>query len=119
MNISRKAKQEIRSFIVRNGSKYCSAPIVLQNGNSKPHWAGKSFHYKNKSGNLIKYPNAYRKAWGKPIYVPSTIRIVVGKEWLKQLEIDLVQVKLSRERKTLVHRDLAKFALYFGESDRI
>lgn len=118
MNISTKAAKEIRSFAIRNtkGYYYTAAPILIEDGKSSPHWKGNSFHYENKSGERIIYPNVYRRAWGKPIYIASTRHIVVGKEWLKQLEIDLIQVELSRQRGRLVHRELAKFAFYFGES---
>lgn len=36
----------------------------------------------NKSGDIIHYPSAYRRAWGKPIYHVSTIEIAVGYQWL-------------------------------------
>jgi hypothetical protein len=61
----------------------------------------------------VHYPNAYRKAFGKPIYIKSSCRIVVGRSWLKQLEIDLIQVKLSRKRGKFVSQQLAKFIFYF------
>lgn len=49
--------------------------------------AGESWHYVNKSGDRICHPSAYRAAYGKPIYVPSTLVVVVGPRWiLKQLE---------------------------------
>jgi hypothetical protein len=113
MNISTEAKKEIRSLALRKERGSSSAPIVVEDSSAAPYWVGDSFHYENKSGDRIRYPNAYRRAWGKPIYVKSTRRIMVGKEWLKQLEIDLIQVKLSRRRGKLVRRDLAKFVFYF------
>lgn len=116
MKISKEAAKEIRSWAIRNtnGYSYSAAPIVIEEGNSSPHWGGASFHYENKSGDWIRHPNAYRRAWGKPIYVASTRHIVVGKLWLKQLEIDLLQVKLSHQAKRLVHRELAEFVFHFG-----
>lgn len=118
MKISVKASKEIRSFAMRNskGYSYSAAPIMIEEGKSSPRWSGSSFHYENKSGDLITYPNAYRRAWGKPIYIASTRHIIVGKEWLKKLEIDLIQVKLSRQQGRLVHRELAKFLFNFGDS---
>ena len=83
-------------------------------GKAFPRWAGSSYHFENKSGDRIWHPNAYRRAWGKPIYVASTRHIIVGKEWVKQLEIDLIQVKLARSRKRFVHRALANFIFNFG-----
>ena len=58
-----------------------TVPIELIDGESAPVVRGLSWHYTNKSGDLIYYPNAYRRAWGKPIYNCSTIRVEVGEEW--------------------------------------
>jgi len=119
MKITSKATKEIRSYAIRftNGYSYSAAPIVIEDGKTRPHWEGDSSHYENKSGDLIRHPNAYRKAWGKPIYIASTRHIVVGKDWVKQLEIDLLQIKLTRAKKNgrLASRELAKFIFYFGE----
>jgi hypothetical protein len=32
-------------------------------------------------GAPVRYPNAYRKAWGKPVYHLSTVRVEVGVDW--------------------------------------
>lgn len=56
-------------------------PIVIVDGDSAPTCKGTGYHYRNKSGDFIHSPNAYRRAWGKPIYYPSTQRIEVGMEW--------------------------------------
>ena len=68
----------IRKVAGCTGTTY---PIVIVDGDSAPTCKGKGWHYRNKSGDIIQYPNAYRRAWGKPIYYHSTIRIEVGKEW--------------------------------------
>ena len=107
MNISSTASKEIRSFALRKGTGCSTAPIIVKEGKFPPRWKGESFYYINKSGDLIRHPNAYRKAWGKPIYVPSSRHIIVGKDWLKQLEIDLIQVKLMHKRNKFVSRELA------------
>jgi hypothetical protein len=38
----------------------------------------------------------------------------VGKDFVKQLEIDLIQVKLSRKRGKFVAKELAEFIFNFG-----
>jgi hypothetical protein len=120
MKISRQAVKQIRSFALHHASGYgySAAAIVLEGGRSPPRWEGISFHFENKSGDLIRHPNAYRRAWGKPIYIASTRHIIVGKDWVKQLEIDLLQVKLTRAKKNgrLASRELAKFIFYFGDA---
>lgn len=116
MKISREAEKEIRSFAIRhaNGYVYTAAPITIEDGKLSPHWEGSSFHYETKGGRHIYHPSAYSKmGWSNMKYIPSTRHIVVGKEWLKKLEIDLIQVKLSRQRGKIVSRDLAKFMFYF------
>jgi hypothetical protein len=116
VKITTQAAKEIRSYAMRHarGYSYSSADIVIEDGNNPPRWEGHSYHFENKSGDLIRHPSAYRRNWGKPIYIASTRHIVAGKDWLKQLEIDLIQVKLSRQRKRFVGIELAKFIFNFG-----
>jgi len=64
------------------GAKATSYPIVVVKGADPPALKGKGWHYQNKSGDVIRYVNAYKRAWGKPIYVHSTRRIEVGSDWL-------------------------------------
>ena len=115
MKISTEASKEIRSFALKHASGYgyAAAPIVMVDGNSKPKWKGSSYCHTNKSGAIIHYPNAYRKTYGKPIYVASTRHIEVGQKWVMQLEIDLIQVRLSKVRQRFVGSELAEFAFYF------
>ena len=65
-------RQAIRKACGQEGTSY---PIEIVQGSD-------AAHYVNKSGDIIHHPNAYRRAWGKPIYVASTLRIVVGAKWL-------------------------------------
>jgi hypothetical protein len=64
------------------GAKCTNYPIVVVKGENPPALKGKSWHYVNKSGDVIRHVNAYKQAWGKPIYVRSTRRIEVGSDWL-------------------------------------
>ena len=118
MKISDQALKEIRSYIIRNDQSKAGscARFVIVNGKSPPIRKGSPGYYQTKTGKPVYYPNAYRRAWGKPIYVHSTKRIEVGKDWLKQLEIDLIQVKMSRERRKFVGQEIAKFVFNFGNS---
>lgn len=59
-----------------------NCPIEIIKGNNPPKLKGRSYYYTNKSGDEIRYPEAYRKAFGKPIYNSSTIRVEVGDNWL-------------------------------------
>ncbi len=77
-DVSRLLKKWIRE--VAGARNNC--PIVVVKGGSAPTLLGKSYHYVNKSGDIIRHPNAYKRAWGKPIYMPSTIRVEVGANWL-------------------------------------
>lgn len=66
-------------------SSQCS--INISDGSSPPTKSGRGSLYTNKSGHIIRYPNAYRRAWGKPIYQASTLKIEVGYEWLIQANL--------------------------------
>jgi hypothetical protein len=78
-NLSKLLRQLIRKSVLHSGS---NCPIKIIDGDSAPKLKGSSFHYENKRGDIIQHPNAYRKAWGKPIYIPSSKRIEVGANWI-------------------------------------
>jgi hypothetical protein len=59
-----------------------NCPIKIIQGGDAPSLKGHFYFWSNKSGDVIRYPNAYKRAWGKPIYNPSTIRVEVGSDWL-------------------------------------
>ena len=77
-NISILLKRLIRKSVGANNN----TPVHIIEGNMPPKLRGKIWHYTNKSGDIIHHPNAYRAAWGKPIYIRSTIRVEVGSDWL-------------------------------------
>jgi hypothetical protein len=116
MDISDRAKREIRSFAIKNTRTafYSAAPIEVVDGWAPPTFTGRGFRYQTKTGKPV-YPSAYRKAWGKPIYIHSTRRVVVGKKWLHQLETDILQLKLSEGRR-IVSRALVEFISNFGDA---
>jgi hypothetical protein len=43
---------------------------------------GSTWHYVTPAGYLVHYPNAYRRAFGRPQYVHSTYRLQVGSAWI-------------------------------------
>ena len=77
-DISRLLRKMIRGSVGANNS----CPILLVPGNFPPVIHGEGWHYRNKRGDRIWHPGAYRRAWGKPIYVSSTRRVEVGVGWL-------------------------------------
>jgi hypothetical protein len=113
IQISQEAKTQIRSLMYRKGYTHVSVPIEVIEGNEKPIYIGEEARYMTKSGKPVYYPQAYMRAWGKPIRIPSTHRIVVGRKWLSILEIDLLQLAMSKERGKLVDRSLAEFKFNF------
>lgn len=62
---------------------YNHVPIKFLDNCAPPVTKGNSFFFTNKRGDIIHYPNAYSRAWGKPIYHHSTVEVEVGKEWIK------------------------------------
>jgi hypothetical protein len=78
-DVSKLLKKWIREVA---GAKGTCCPIKVVIGNNPPTLKGRRWHYQNKSGDVIRYVNAYKRAWGKPIYVHSTRRIEVGSDWL-------------------------------------
>lgn len=59
-----------------------SVPVVVLAGEAPPCLTGARAHYRTPSGQLVRYPSAYRRAYGRPVYWPSTRRIEVGASWL-------------------------------------
>lgn len=90
-NLSKLIKKMLREAV----SARSNCPITIVNGNNPPKLKGRSYYYTNKSGHEIHHPSAYRKAWGKPIYHASTIRIEVGDDWLLS-QLTLKNIKLLK-----------------------
>jgi len=60
---------------------HTSMPVEVVEGDSAPSVAGESYYHTTPSGELCEYPSAYRKAFGRPVYHPSTRRVEVGADW--------------------------------------
>ncbi len=72
---------EFRRAARRAANAYSNCPVRITEGNQAPTVEGSRSYYTTPAGNLVSYPNAYRRHFGRPIYNPSTIRVVVGAEW--------------------------------------
>ena len=48
-----------------------------------PRTVGRSYHWVTPSGNPCPYPSAYRAHFGRPVYIASTRRVIVGETWLQ------------------------------------
>ena len=51
-------------------------------GGDAPHVAGRSYYWVTPGGRPVHYPAAYRRAYGRPVYRPSSRRVEVGVDWL-------------------------------------
>jgi hypothetical protein len=77
-NISLWIKRSLRKSV----GAHTTCPIHIILGSKAPSLKGESYYYSNKHGDRIWHPGAYRRAWGKPIYHSSTLRVEVGSDWL-------------------------------------
>ena len=82
INVNTDISSLLKKWIREIAGARNNCPVRIVKGDSPPTLLGKGYHYTNKSGNIIRHLNAYKKAWGKPIYVNSTIRVEVGADWL-------------------------------------
>lgn len=68
---------------------YFNCPVIIkQNSKQPPKKSGCGYYFTNKSGDIIHSPSAYRRAWGKPIYNKSTLRVTVGDKWIPKVKIN-------------------------------
>lgn len=60
-------------------------PVVLsESPGTPPKEVGDPWHFRTLGGTVIQYPSAYSKiGWSNMTYCPSTLRVVVGEEWLR------------------------------------
>lgn len=76
---NRRISKVVRAACSLSGKPY---PIEFVSGFQAPAVSGKTFYHTNKSGDIIWYPNAYRRRFGRPIYHKSTLQIEVGIGWV-------------------------------------
>ena len=77
----RRVSKLVREKVGKSGH---SCPIEYIQGDIPPRVEGRSYHFTTPGGKPVYYPNAYRRAWGKPCYNHSTIKIVVGLKWIDE-----------------------------------
>ena len=81
-------KSNIINRIVRSIAGAANhVPVEVIPGTQKPTLTGESSHYVTPSGKPVYYPNAYRRAFGKPIYVSSTLAVYVGEEYVRIIQL--------------------------------
>lgn len=77
-----KIKAAKKRSVRKQLSTHNNCPVVfIKNSKKKPELKGSSYYFTNKSGDIIRYPSAYSRAFGKPIYHNSTLRIEVGENY--------------------------------------
>ena len=74
--------RDASEIVRRNIAPGSPWPIILVDGWKPPMVQGNEYYWTTASGSLVKYPSAYMKKFGRPIYNPSTKRIIVGLKWL-------------------------------------
>ena len=80
--LTKKQKSSIRR-LARVSDSFPRINIIA--GDCPPKEVGCSFYHTNRSGDIIDYPNAYASVgWSSMVYHPSTRRIIVGEDWIKQ-----------------------------------
>ena len=58
-------------------------PVIVVDGSSAPRETGESSYYETRGGERIYHPSAYsRRGWSNMCYVPSSICVEVGRDWL-------------------------------------
>lgn len=79
------AAREYRTYVrVMAKAAGSTCPIAVVDGDAAPHTTGSTGYYTTPGGRPVRYPHAYRRAWGKPVYHCSDYRLEVGREWLAQ-----------------------------------
>lgn len=72
-------RRELRVLAHQAGGRQ---PVEVIDGEAPPRARGEGSYYETKTGIRVNHPNAYRRAWEKPVYVCSTARVEVGRTWL-------------------------------------
>lgn len=93
MTRAERYRREYRAYIRDQAGARSHVPIVTVDGDAGPHIEGECHHYETPSGDIVWYPNAYRRAFGRPIYCASTVAVNVGRKWLAAHHIPLTSVE--------------------------
>jgi hypothetical protein len=90
----RSEARQYRQWIRRQASAARYVPIAIVPGADAPTEQGEPGHYTTPGGRPVRYPNAYRRAWGKPVYHLSSVTVTVGADWLSSRGIPAGVVSL-------------------------
>lgn len=83
--LSRRLSNLRRRIRNKAGASVQNCPIILANNpNLPPTVQGEHGKFVTKTGKIVTYPQAYRRAGGNCYYEHSTYRVEVGMEWIKQ-----------------------------------
>lgn len=63
---------------------HVSCPVEVIPGDAAPTNTGTGYYHVTPSGERVRFPNAYRRHFGRPVYVPSSRRVIVGEAWLAE-----------------------------------
>jgi hypothetical protein len=113
MNIKVETAKECRRYLNKRGYKGINSyNIRIIDGNQPPTLIGEYGCYKTRGGRYIRHPSSYAKlGWSNMVYVKSTHHIVVGSDWIKDVDIDIEQLRLYKMKGRIVHRDIVKSLL--------
>ena len=90
-NISR----ELCRMIRESAGSHNNCPIKIIPGDSKPSLKGEKPYYKNSNGDKVKPSKAKRSYWKNLTYVPSSLCVEVGADWILG---DLSWKKITEEK---------------------
>lgn len=80
INLSLNVRRAVR---VEAGASRSNIPVIVVDGASAPRETGESYYYETRGGKRIYHPSAYsRHGWSNMRYVPSSICVEVGRDWL-------------------------------------
>ena len=78
------SKSERRTILRSAGQTQANIKIQIIPGIAlAPRTVGESYYWTTPSGAICHHPNAYSRAFGRPVYHGSTRRVIVGSEWIK------------------------------------
>jgi hypothetical protein len=84
-----------------------SRPIVVVPGRGAPRKCGEGCRFETPGGRPVYHPSAYRRAYGRPVYVASTRRVEVGAQWVARRLAKIVRAGNMARCPKIVRRMLA------------
>lgn len=74
---------KIKRIVRKAAGAHSNCRVEVIDGQREPMVAGLHGHYRTKAGDFIRHPSAYsRRGWSNMVYVASTVRVVVGQDWI-------------------------------------